>query len=129
MISAAAFWLAFLALFAVLMLIRARRAPAADAPALRPIPAYNTIRGSTAVAVEEGLPIHLSLGTTGISDEFAMETVAALGTLEYLSEQAALTSQLPLVTTASPTTLVLAQEILSRPFRDSGQLADNRLHL
>jgi len=53
-----------------------------------------------------------------------METVAALSTLEFLSEQAALTSNLPLVSTANPTTLVLAQDMLSRPFKEQDQLAE-----
>ena len=84
MISAAEVWLAFLALFAAIMLVRDLRAHPASAPEpdLRPIPAYDTIRGSMAIAAEEGLPIHLSLGTAGIADPFAMETVAALSTLD-----------------------------------------------
>src|SRR5207249_2507774 len=124
MISAAEVWLAFLALFAAIMLVRDLRAHPASAPDVRSIPAYDTIRGSMAIAAEEGLPIHLSLGTAGIADPFAMETVAALSTLEFLSEQAAMTANLPLVSTASPTTLVLAQEVLSRPFRARAQMAE-----
>src|SRR5213076_2303868 len=99
-------WLAFLALFAAVMLVRDLRghpstplhsAQDAQDPSLRTIPAYDTIRGSMAIAAEEGLPIHLSLGTAGIAEPFAMETVAALSTLEFLSEQAAMTANLPLV--------------------------------
>ena len=124
MISAAEVWLAFLALFAAIMLVRDLRARGAPDPNLRSIAAYDTVRGSMAIAAEEGLPIHLSLGTAGIADPFAMETVAALSTLEFLSEQAAMTANLPLVSTASPTTLVLAQEVLSRPFRARAQMAE-----
>ncbi len=124
MISAAAFWLAFLAFFATVTLIAARRGVDEEEVELRAIPAYETIRGSTSVAAEEGLPIHLSLGTAGLADANAMETVAALSTLDFLSEQAALTANPPLVTTASPTTLVLAQEVLSRPFQERDQLAE-----
>ncbi len=124
MISEAAFWLAFLALFASIILIRDLRARDNGDITLRDIAGYDTIRNSMAQAAEEGLPVHLALGTAGIADNFAMETVAALSTLEFLSEQAALTSNLPLVSTASPTTLVLAQEMLSRPFKAQDQLVE-----
>src|SRR5205814_10084697 len=123
-ISAADVCLPFLAPFAAIMLLRALRARGAPDPNLRSIAAYDTVRGSMAIAAEEGLPIHLSLGTAGIADPFAMETVAALSTLEFLSEQAAVTANLPLVTTASPTTFVLAQDLLSRPFRARAQMAE-----
>ena len=48
----------------------------------------------------------------------------ALDLMTLQSEQVALTANLPLVSTASPTTFVLAQELLSRPFRERGQMAE-----
>jgi hypothetical protein len=89
---------------------------------LRRIVAYDIIRDTLAEAAEDGRPVHLSLGTAGITDVNSMQTMAALTVLDYLSEQAVATTNMPLVTTANPTTLLLANNIASRPFEDRGRL-------
>ncbi len=118
------FLLLFLAIFMAIWLIGDLLVRRGQVPQLRSLPAYETIRGAMATAAEAGRPVHLSLGTAGVADAFAMETVAGLLALDFLSEQAAVTTNLPLVSTADPTTLLLAQDILSRPFKQREQLAD-----
>lgn len=122
--DAAPFFLAFLILYIALWLVSSLRGRYEDVPQFREIPAYEMIRGAMASAAEEGRPVHLSLGTAGIADAFAMETIASLTTLDYLNEQAAVTTNQPLVTTGNPTTLLLAQDIVSRTFAEREQLAE-----
>jgi len=86
----------------------------------RPIAAYEALRGLFARSVETGQPVHLSLGTSGVGDQFTADTVAALNVLEYLAERGAVSAAAPLVTLAHPTTLVAAQDLLRRVYRQSG---------
>jgi hypothetical protein len=90
---------------------------------LRRIAAYDLIRNSLAEAAEDGRPVHLSLGTAGINDVNSMQTMAALSVLDYLSDRAVATTNALVVTTANPTTLLLATDIAGRPFEDRGRLA------
>ncbi len=120
----APFTLAFLALFVMIWLVSYLRVRSAQPPQLRSVPAYDMIRGSMAEAAEDGRPVHLALGHGGIGDAFAMETLAGLTTLEYLSDQAIALTNLPLVSTGSPTTMLLAQDIISRSFKARDQFAE-----
>lgn len=87
---------------------------------LRSIAAYDALRGLFARAVESGQPVHLSLGTSGVGDQFTADTVAALNVLEYLAERGAVSAAPPLVTMAHPTALLVAQDVLRRVYRQSG---------
>ena len=87
---------------------------------LRPLAAFAALRGLFARAVETGQPVHLSLGTTGVGDQFTADTVAALNVLEYLAERGAVSAAPPLVTLAHPTALPVAQDVLRRVYRQSG---------
>jgi hypothetical protein len=113
------FLLVFLGIWIVNYVVSQERLPVA----LRRIPAFDLIRNSMAEAAEDGRPVHLALGTAGIADVNSMQTMAALDVLDYLSEQVVVTTNMPLVTTANPTTLLLAQDISGRPFKDRGRLA------
>ena len=116
--------LAFLVLFTGIGLISFALGRGMPLPALRALPAYERMRYAIAEAAETGRPVHLALGVGGISDASAMETVAGLTVLDYFSAQADRTATPPLVTTANPTTLVLAQELLSQPYQARDHLAD-----
>lgn len=114
--------LLFLLVFIGLWLFNHAQYQKRPAVVLRHIAAYELIRNAMAEAAEDGRPLLLSLGTAGISDSNAMQTVAALSALEYLAEQSIVSTNTPLVTMANPTTLLLAQDIAARPFEASGRL-------
>ena len=63
---------------------------------LRPIAAYTTLKGLFARSAEAGQPVHLSLGTTGVGDQFTADSTAALNVLEYLSNAARSARRRPL---------------------------------
>ncbi|MCI0474715.1 MAG: hypothetical protein L0Y55_00555 [Anaerolineales bacterium] len=88
--------------------------------ALRPIAAYAALKGLFARSAEAGQPVHLSLGTTGVGDQFTADTTAALNVLEYLAERGAISAAPLLVTLAHPTALPVAQDILRRVYRQMG---------
>ena len=87
----------------------------------RPISAYQAIHAALAESTEAGQPIHLSLGVGGIHDGSALETLPGLLALEQLSEQTAFTGHRPIVTTASPTTLLLAQDVVRHTLTPQAQ--------
>ena len=117
-------WSAFLLIFFAIWMVGFLLVRRGVMPTLRDIPGYQTIRGAMAEAAEVGRPVHLSLGTAGIGDVFAMESLTGLTALEFLGEQAATTANLPLVTTGDPTTMLFAQDTMIRPFKQRDQVED-----
>ncbi|MBM3128997.1 MAG: hypothetical protein FJ009_10310 [Chloroflexi bacterium] len=91
---------------------------------LRPIAAYAALKGLFARSAEAGQPVHLSLGTTGVGDQFTADTAAAFNVLEYLAERGAISAAPLLVTLAHPTALPVAQDILRRVYRQMGMPED-----
>ncbi len=87
---------------------------------LRPIQAYAALKDLLARAAEAGQPIHLSLGTGGIGDEAAADTVAGLHVLEFLAERSVISANPPIVTVANPTVLPIAQDLLRRAYARQG---------
>lgn len=87
---------------------------------LRPIAAYAALKGLFARSAEAGQPVHLSLGTTGIGDQFTADTTAALSVLEYLAERGAISAAPPLVSLAHPTALPVAQDVLRHVYQRLG---------
>ncbi len=92
-------------------------------PGWRAIPAFEAIRRLTTEAAEDGRPVHLSLGTAGVSDINAMETISALNVLDFMTRQAAATLTMPIVTTGNAAALLVAQDIMSRPYVERDHLA------
>jgi len=88
--------------------------------ALRPIAGFATLKGLLGRAAEAGQPVHLSLGTAGIGDEFTADTTAALYVLEYLAERGAISGTPPIVTCANPTAFPVAQDVMRRAYRNQG---------
>jgi hypothetical protein len=87
---------------------------------LRPIEGYTALKRLVAQAAEAGQPVHLSLGITGIGDQFTADTTAALTILDYLAERAAISASPLIVTLANPTALPVAQDLLRRAYRRQG---------
>jgi len=103
--------------FAVLILFFSNRAKQKRAPMLRPIAAFQTLKMLLARAVETGRTFHLSLGTGGITNRTTADTLAGLTMLDYVADQTAGAGVSPLVTTADPTVMLLAQGRLRQAHR------------
>lgn len=106
--------LVLLVLTALLMAFFAYRTQRAGLrPAeLRPIAAFNTLKRLIGQAVEAGHKLHLGLGSGGIATITTAETLAGLTLLDYIADQTAAAGTPPIVSTADPATLLLAQERL-----------------
>ena len=92
-------------------------------PRFRMIPAFRMLRGQMGRAIESGRDLHLSIGTGGISGEDTATTLAGIALLEYLSEEAGASGIAPIATTSDPTSLLLAQEAIRRPYARQGDLS------
>lgn len=107
--------LLFLIAFLPVFYLSGWRAQRGNLPDLRPILAFNALRGVMARAIEAGRAVHVSLGVGGITGDVTADSLAGLSVLEYLADQSAATGVPPIVTLADPTLLPLAQDMLRRP--------------
>lgn len=87
---------------------------------LRPIAGYAVLKGLLGKSAEAGQPVHLSLGTSGIGDQFTADTMAALTVLDHIAERGAISASPPIVTCSNPTALPLAQDLLRRAYARQG---------
>lgn len=115
-----ALMLALLLLFVPAILFFTARARAGRPVRFRSIPAFQSIKDFIGQASEKGQTLHLSMGTAGIGDSAAMETVAGLNVLDYMAERGVLTGSPPLVTVANPTLLPAAQDLLRHHYTEGG---------
>jgi hypothetical protein len=106
-------------------IVRQRR----GAPSLRPIAAWEALRGLIGRATEEGKRVHLSLGRSGIGGEQAAVASAALDVQRHLAREGAAIDASPrvaatLTTVADPLLMLAAQDTLYRAHRDRGVATD-----
>lgn len=121
--------LLFIVVFLPIFYISGRRVQEGNFPDLRPIPAFDALRGVMARAIETGRRVHVGLGIGGISGYMTADSLAGLSVLEYLANQSAATGVPPLVTMADPTLLIAAQDVMRRPYRDDwGEAANAMRH-
>lgn len=79
---------------------------------LRPLPGIQSLRVLAGRAVEEGSVLHLALGTGQLNASSVAETLVGLAVTDELATQAARTGQAPVITTADPIAVVVAQDQL-----------------
>lgn len=108
--------LLFILVFLPVFYISGWRVQEGDLPDLRPILAFDALRGVTARAIETGRAVHISLGVGSITSDETADSLAGLSVLEYFADQSAATGVPPIVTMASPTLLPLAQDVIRRPY-------------
>ena len=119
-------WAVLLAIPLLLLwfIVRFRR----HAPTLRPIAAWEALRGLMGRATEEGKRVHLSLGRSGVGGEQTAVVSAALDVQRHLArEGAGMNAQRGaalVVTVADPLLLLAAQDTLYRAYRERGLAAD-----
>jgi hypothetical protein len=117
--------LALLILFGVLVgvfffMFRARR----RRPRFRAIPAFRLLRGQMGRAIESGRDLHVSIGTGGVSGDDTATTLAGLAIAEYLADEAAASGLAPTISTSDPTSVLLAEDAVRRPYTRQGNLSD-----
>jgi hypothetical protein len=100
------------------MLYRSLRAR--TRPALRTIPAFESLKKLLSRAAETGQAVHVSIGTAGIESAQTAQTLAGLNTLEFLGDRAANSDVPPLVTVTNPTALPIALDQLRRAYERQG---------
>jgi hypothetical protein len=91
-------------------------------PRFRAIPAFSLLRGQMGRAIESGRDLHVSIGTGGVSGDDTATTLAGLAIAEYLAEEAAASGIAPIVTTSDPTSALLAEDAVRRPYTRQGNL-------
>lgn len=119
-----ALMLALLLLFVPTILFFRARVRAGKTPHLRAIPAFERMSALVGLAAETGHPLSLTLGSGGIGQASAAETLAALDLLDAVGEQAASYGATPLVTTGDPTVLLAAQGVLRAGYGAQGGLQE-----
>jgi hypothetical protein len=84
---------------------------------LRPIPAFQALRGLLGRTVEEGKRVHVSLGRSGVGGTQTAVASAALDVLHDLADQGASIGVSPIVTVADPVLMLAAQDTVYRACR------------
>jgi hypothetical protein len=82
------------------------------------------LRGQMGRAIESGRDLHVSIGTGGISGDDTATTLAGLAVAEYLAEEAAASGIAPIVSTSDPTSAIVAEDALRRPYIRQGNLSE-----
>lgn len=83
---------------------------------MRPLPAFQDLRGAIGYAAESGGTIHIALGGGGLTGENAVTSLAGLEAVEALADTAIQYNAPPIITVGDPTLLPLAQDILRRAY-------------
>jgi hypothetical protein len=86
----------------------------ANAPFLRPLPAVDSLNALAARSIEEGREIHLALGSGGIVDSTAAETLMGILIVDEMGEQARRAHQTLIISTADAVSQLVAADNLSR---------------
>lgn len=87
---------------------------------LRPIPAFDALKGLLGRMAEEGRRVHVALGMGGIGDAHLPILAGGLTVLRHLARQGAPLGVPPLVSVADPTAMLLAQDIVYNAYRRKG---------
>lgn len=104
--------LLLLALLSLLVVgVRTRRS---RLPENRPIPAFDLLPAELGKSAESGAPLLFALGSGGIGGERTLTSVAALETLDGLTDAAVAYGAPPVVAVGDPTLMVLAEDALRR---------------
>jgi len=93
-------------------------------PGLRPIAAWEALRGLMGRAAEEGRQVHLSLGRAGVGGEQTAVVSSALDVERHLAGEGAAMGTAPLVTVADPLLMLAAQDTLYRAHQERGRPDD-----
>ncbi len=85
-------------------------------PEIRTYPVFPTLADQVGRASEEGVSIHIALGSGSLTGDSAMTSIAALQSLDALLDLSAAYNTPPLMTTGDPTLFVLARDWMRRAY-------------
>ncbi len=96
-------------------------------PALRPMPAYDSVNRSVGLAIESNQPMHLGLGSSGLGGASTMVALASAELFYQATKRAAVGDVAPIVTlSGDASALPLAQDTLRRAYRERQRLSAYR---
>lgn len=106
--------------FAVTMVVTqfVRRRP--DLFVLRRQDAYEALPGYAALSVESGQPMAVAIGNVGLGDDSSLIALAAAEIAYQVAVRSAFGDRTPLLSTSSPTGLVLIQDTVRRASQRAG---------
>lgn len=111
-------------LASLLLLVMRRRALSNEKPALRPLPALDSLVESIGRSAESATRSHISLGRAGLSSVSNPTSLAAISLLDRLARDGCASDTPPIVTTGEGTLLLVAQQRMRRAFRLAGRGRD-----
>ncbi len=86
-------------------------------PRLRRIEGYQTLGHQIGEAIESGGRVHIGLGSSTLHGDQGTTTIAALAMLELATGLAAINDRSPVTTTSDAATILAADEIIARAYR------------
>jgi hypothetical protein len=93
---------------------------------LRAIPAYTAISDLVGLSIESNRPLHLSFGSTGLSDNTTPLALADAELFYQIAQQAAIGDVSPIITMNNASVLPLGQDVLRRAYRSRNRLNQAR---
>jgi hypothetical protein len=85
---------------------------------IRQLPAFNVLRQSIGLAVEDGSRLHISLGKSGIFSTRAASGLVGLTMLERVAQLSSISDSPPVATSGDGSLAILSQDTLSSTYRD-----------
>ncbi len=107
----------------VIMLVLRVAMRRGQVPQLRPLPAFDALSGQIGRGIETGRAAHISIGVGGMVGEETLVTLAGAAVVDSLAQEAADTGASPIVTAADGAALLVAQDMLRRPYTRRGDLS------
>jgi len=89
---------------------------------IRPVPAFQNLRGEVGYAAESGGSVHIALGSGGLNGADVTSSLAGLDVIEALADAFVLYDNPPIITVGDPTMVPLTQDILRRAYERHGLL-------
>ncbi len=90
--------------------------------AFRTIPAYAALPNYIAFAIEANRPLHLSFGSSGLSGQNTVLTLASAEMFYQIAQRAAVGDVSPIITLTDSSALPIGQDILRRAYQSRGRL-------
>ncbi len=105
---------------AIVMILRGRKGPR---PEMRQLLAFGNLESEIRCAAERGQPIHIALGSGGLTGPDAIISLAGMQVIEGIVDTTVSYKNPPVITVGDPTLLPLAQDLLRRAY-ERQQLMD-----
>lgn len=89
-------------------------------PTFRNIPAFDRLKRSIGVSVEDGTRLHISLGRGALQTPQSAPGLAGLAMLRHLTEQTSVSDKPPIVTSGDGALSILSRDTLQAAYRAAG---------